>query len=160
EAPDHSGALGSVLRLLEERFPDAHVDVVGHRVVHGGPIYDKPVEITDPVIADLERFSPFAPLHQPHNLAGIHAARHAFDGARQLACFDTGFHRSHPWVNDVFALPREYHDKGVRRYGFHGLSYDYIAGELSRTAPHIYAGRVVVAHLGNGASMCGLLGGR
>ena len=160
EAPDHGGALGSVLRLLEERFPAAQIGAVGHRVVHGGPIYDRPVLITDAVIADLEGFAPFAPLHQPHNLAGIHAARRTFAGARQVACFDTGFHRNHPWVNDVFALPREYHDKGIRRYGFHGLSYDYVAGELARMAPHIHAGRVVIAHLGNGASMCALLNGR
>ncbi|WP_370158602.1 acetate/propionate family kinase, partial [Salipiger bermudensis] len=96
---------------------------------------------------------------QPHNLAGVEAAMAAFPDALQVACFDTAFHRSHPKVNDVFALPREYYDKGVRRYGFHGLSYDYISGELKRLAPLVHDGRVIVAHLGNGASMCGMIGG-
>jgi acetate kinase len=116
--------------------------------------------LDDAVIAGLAELAPFAPLHQPHNLAGVAAARAAFPDAVQVACFDTAFHRSHPFVNDVFALPRAFYDKGVRRYGFHGLSYDYIAGELARSAPTLHAGRVVVAHLGNGASMCGMRGGR
>ena len=116
--------------------------------------------LSDTVLHDLETYVPFAPLHQPHNLAACHAARDAFPGALQVACFDTSFHRNHPWVNDTFALPREFYDKGIRRYGFHGLSYDYVSGALARIAPHLHAGRVVVAHLGNGASMCALLGGR
>ncbi len=160
EAGSHAGALQAVLALLAEAFPDAPVAAVGHRVVHGGPIYDAPVAVDDAVLEELARFEPFAPLHQPHNLAGIRAARAAFPEARQVACFDTSFHRTHPWVNDTFALPREYYAKGVRRYGFHGLSYDYISGELARVAPSIHQGRVVVAHLGNGASMCGMLAGR
>jgi len=99
-------------------------------------------------------------LHQPHNLSGVHAARVAFPGVPQVACFDTAYHRNHPWVNDAFALPRSLYDEGVRRYGFHGLSYAYIAGKLARVAPQLAAGRVVVAHLGNGASMCAMENGQ
>ncbi|MEO1456924.1 MAG: acetate/propionate family kinase, partial [Pseudomonadota bacterium] len=160
EAADHAAALTTVLATLAEAYPGAEIAVVGHRVVHGGTLYDAPVAVDEGVLGELSRFEPFAPLHQPHNLAGIRAARAAFPAALQIACFDTSFHRSHPWVNDVFALPRSYYDKGVRRYGFHGLSYDYVSGRLAEIAPHLHAGRVVVAHLGNGASMCGMLGGR
>ncbi|GMG80831.1 acetate kinase [Paralimibaculum aggregatum] len=159
-ATDQAGAVGLVLRLVARHFPDGEIAAVGHRVVHGGPDHAGPARLSDDVLAGLERFVPFAPLHQPHNLAGARAARAAFPEALQVACFDTSFHRNHPWVNDTFALPRRFYDRGVRRYGFHGLSYDYIAGELARSAPLLHSGRVVVAHLGNGASMCGLLGGR
>lgn len=156
----HATATTAILTMLETHFPEAEVTAVGHRVVHGGLDFSTPEELTDAVITRLEDFVPFAPLHQPHNLAGIRAAREAFPAARQIACFDTAFHRNHPFVNDTFALPRTYYARGVRRYGFHGLSYDYIAGHLARTAPEIHAGRVVVAHLGNGSSMCGMRGGR
>lgn len=159
-AADHAGALAAVLHEITGRFPDARIAAVGHRVVHGGMDYAEPTRITPEVLHALEKLEPFAPLHQPHNLAGIRAALKAFPEARQVACFDTGFHRNHPFVNDTFALPRAYYDKGVRRYGFHGLSYDYIAGKLAEMAPTLHAGRVVVAHLGNGASMCGLSAGR
>lgn len=159
-AADHTGAMRACLALLQQHYPDLEVAAVGHRVVHGGPVYAAPVRLDDDVVTGLERFAPFAPLHQPHNLAGVRAARAAFPEALQVACFDTAFHRNHPWVNDVFALPRTYYDKGVRRYGFHGLSYEYISGKLAELAPSLLAGRVVVAHLGNGASMCGMLGGR
>jgi acetate kinase len=118
------------------------------------------VRVDEALLVELERLSPFAPLHQPHNLAGIRAATAAFPGVSQVACFDTAFHRSHPFVNDVFALPRALYDEGVRRYGFHGLSYEYIAGELARIAPGLAEGRIVVAHLGNGASMCAMQKGR
>lgn len=160
QAADHQGALSAALAEIETHFPGSHIAAVGHRVVHGGMIYSDPVVLTDDIVTKLESFIPFAPLHQPHNLAGIRAALSAFPDARQIACFDTAFHRNHPFVNDTFALPRRYYEKGVRRYGFHGLSYDYISGTLSEMAPTLHAGRVVVAHLGNGASMCGLLGGR
>ena len=159
-ATSHSGALQAALAALEGAYPSARVRAVGHRVVHGGRKHSAPARLTQEVIADLDQLSPFAPLHQPHNLAGVRAAVEAFPDALQVACFDTAFHRTHPKVNDVFALPREYYDKGVRRYGFHGLSYDYISGELKRIAPLIHDGRVIVAHLGNGASMCGMIGGR
>ncbi|MEM6486745.1 MAG: acetate/propionate family kinase [Pseudomonadota bacterium] len=158
--PDHAGACAAIIDLIAERFPEAEIPVVGHRVVHGGTLFAEPVALDDATVAELHRFAPFAPLHQPHNLAGVAAARAAFPAALQIACFDTAFHRNHPWVNDTFALPRRFYDEGVRRYGFHGLSYDYISGALSAMAPSLHAGRVVVAHLGNGASMCGMLGGR
>ncbi len=160
QARDHHGALHAALAEIEARFPDAQVVAVGHRIVHGGRDFADPVELTPDVIAQLQALVPFAPLHQPHNLAGVQAAMAEFPQARQVACFDTAFHRSHPFVNDTFALPRAYYDKGVRRYGFHGLSYDYISGALRQMAPTLHAGRVVVAHLGNGASMCGMLAGR
>jgi acetate kinase len=156
----HPAALQVVLASLDASFPQADIRAIGHRVVHGGPDFASPALIDDAVLATIEALAPFAPLHQPHNIAGIRAAQAAFPGTPQVACFDTAFHRNHPWVNDTFALPRAYYDKGVRRYGFHGLSYDYIAGELARTSPQIHAGRVVVAHLGNGASMCAMENGR
>jgi acetate kinase len=141
-------------------FPELKLEAVGHRVVHGGAEFAEPVVVDDAVVAQLEQSAAFAPLHQPHNLAGIRAAMELFPTAPQVACFDTAFHRNHPWVNDVFALPRTFYDEGVRRYGFHGLSYAYVAGELHRIAPQIAAGRVIVAHLGNGASMCAIQGGQ
>ena len=156
----HAGALQSVLDSLRAAFPGLSLAAIGHRVVHGGARHAAPVRIDAGILAELEALAPFAPLHQPHNLAGIHAAMAAFPGVPQVACFDTAFHRNHPWVNDTFALPREMYERGVRRYGFHGLSYDYIAGELARIAPGLAAGRVVVAHLGNGASACAIQNGR
>lgn len=157
---DHGAAIARVLESLVSAFPGLALRAIGHRVVHGGPDLDRPALVTPALMETLQRLAPFAPLHQPHNLAGIRAAMQAFPGTPQVACFDTAFHRSHPWVNDTFALPRAFYDRGVRRYGFHGLSYDYISGELRRTAPLIAAGRVVVAHLGNGASMCAIQDGR
>ncbi len=157
---DHDSALDRVLSLLQNQFPAARVAAVGHRIVHGGPDNDRPATITPDVLSALEALKPFAPLHQPYNLAGARAAMARFPEATQVACFDTAFHRHHPWVNDTFALPTEYYDMGVRRYGFHGLSYDYISGHLAQTAPGVHSGRVIVAHLGNGASMCAIHGGR
>ncbi|MGL4236078.1 acetate/propionate family kinase [Tabrizicola sp.] len=157
---NHAGAMAAVIDGFRAHFSDLDLVAIGHRVVHGGADRDAPATVTDDLLADLERLSPFAPLHQPHNLAGIRAAMAAFPGVPQVTCFDTAFHRNQPFVNDTFALPREMYAEGVRRYGFHGLSYDYIAGELARTAPQLAEGRVVVAHLGNGASMCGITNGR
>ena len=156
----HAEAMARVIETLRQDLPQAEVVAIGHRVVHGGADHAAPLRITESLIQDLERLTPLAPLHQPHNIAGIRAAEAAFPGVPQVAVFDTAFHRSHPWVNDTFALPRALYDKGVRRYGFHGLSYDYITGELARIAPHLHAGRVVVAHLGSGASMCAIQNGR
>ncbi len=160
EAKDHATALASALAVLRERLPEARAAAVGHRVVHGGPSHDGPVVVTPKILEELRALSPLAPIHQPHNIAGIEAAIAAFPDALQVACFDTAFHRQHPKVNDTFALPREYYDRGVRRYGFHGLSYEYVSGELRRIAPLLHDGRVIIAHLGNGASMCGMVGGR
>lgn len=160
EGHSHQTALAALLPVLEEELKGQAVDAVGHRVVHGGTSHAAPLKLTDAVIADLKKLQPLAPLHQPHNLAGIEAARAAFPTALQTACFDTAFHRKHPWVNDTFALPRPLYDEGVRRYGFHGLSYEYICSHLKQTAPETYAGRVIVAHLGNGASMCAIRDGQ
>ncbi|WP_276861411.1 acetate/propionate family kinase [Haematobacter missouriensis] len=156
----HADALAVVIATVKRIFPDLRMVAVGHRVVHGGLDYSEPVLATEEVIAKLTELEPFAPLHQPHNIAGIRAAQQAFPGVPQVACFDTAFHRGQPFVNDTFAIPRRYYEAGVRRYGFHGLSYDYVTGELERIAPHLMAGRVVVAHLGNGASICAIHRGR
>ncbi|MCZ8074653.1 MAG: acetate/propionate family kinase [Paucibacter sp.] len=158
--PDHDTALDALLALLQAQFPRRKVRAVSHRVVHGGPEFAQPVRIDSALLQALAAFSPLAPLHQPHNLAGVRAAQAAFPSAVQVACFDTAFHRSHPFVADTFALPRRFYEQGVRRYGFHGLSYEYIARRLRETDPLRAQGRVVVAHLGNGASMCALLNGR
>jgi acetate kinase len=133
---------------------------VGHRVVHGGPDYDRPVLIDHNVVSRLERYAALAPLHQPHNLAPIRALLTNFPSLPQVACFDTAFHRDHDEVADHYAIPRRLHQEGVRRYGFHGLSYEHIAKTLPKVAPEIATGRVIVAHLGSGASMCALHGGR
>ncbi len=160
EGRSHARALAALLPVLEQELGHRKVDAIGHRVVHGGIAYSEPVRITDTVLADLRTLEPLAPLHQPHNLAGVDAARAAFPGALQVACFDTAFHRRHPWVNDTFALPRPYYDEGVRRYGFHGLSYEYICGCLESAYPDLHPGKVIIAHLGNGASMCAVRAGR
>jgi acetate kinase len=133
---------------------------VGHRVVHGGPDYDRPVRVDHGLVARLERYVALAPLHQPYNLAPIKSLLANLPALPQVACFDTAFHRGHGGVADHYAIPRQLYDEGVRRYGFHGLSYEYIARTLPTVAPEIAAGRVIVAHLGSGASMCALKGGR
>jgi len=153
-ATDHDGALRAIFDHIRESIGSNDVVGVGHRIAHGGVTFCEPQVLDHHVIEELRSLQPLAPLHQPHNLAAIDAARSVFPGAVQIGCFDTGFHRHHPWVNDTFALPRRYYDKGVRRYGFHGLSYDYITGALKTVAPGIALGRIVIAHLGNGASMC------
>ncbi len=156
----HDGALGAAIATIRTARPDLRLAAIGHRVVHGGAQYTAPVVLTPEVMEDLGKLSSFAPLHQPHNLAGVRTAMAAFPGVPQVACFDTAFHRGQPFVNDTFAIPYRYYEQGVRRYGFHGLSYDYVTGELQRIAPHLMAGRVVVAHLGNGASMCAIYRGQ
>jgi acetate kinase len=156
----HAQALEHLAAWLDPQLPEDGLIGVGHRVVHGGPRYSAPVVLDDTVLHDLEAYVSLAPLHQPANLAGIAAAMDFLPGVPNVACFDTAFHRSHPLVADYFALPREFYEAGVRRYGFHGLSYEYIASALPRIAPAIANGRVVVAHLGNGASMCALKDGR
>jgi acetate kinase len=133
---------------------------VGHRVVHGGPKYDKPILIDEQVLADLEQYASLAPLHQPNNLAPIRAIRTRNAELPQVACFDTAFHRTHDALADHYAIPQWLYAEGVRRYGFHGLSYEYVASRLPEVAPAIAGGRVVVAHLGSGASMCAISGGR
>ena len=148
--------LQAVIGLLGGERPVA----VGHRVVHGGMDFGAPVRVDDAVLAELERLVPLAPLHQPHNLAPIRTiAAHAPD-LPQVACFDTAFHRSQDSVAQAFALPRRFHEEGVRRYGFHGLSYEFITARLHDVAPEIAAGRLVIGHLGNGASLCAVRDGR
>lgn len=160
EVSDHAAALAAILALMEDKFSGAEVKAVGHRIVHGGPDYGSPVIIDEDCFANLEKLIPLAPLHQPHNLSGVRAAQAAFPEATQVACFDTAFHRQHPWVNDTYALPLELYEEGIRRYGFHGLSYEYVTRTLRQLAPMHAAGRVVVSHLGNGASMCAIQGGQ
>jgi acetate kinase len=153
---DARGALTFVANWLRERYPGAHVCGVGHRVVHGGAGYATPTVVTPAVLDGLRALVPLAPLHQPHNLAAIDAVAERLPDVAQVACFDTSFHRGHEPVADVIALPAEIRRTGVQRYGFHGLSYEYIASVLPQVAPEIAAGRVVVAHLGSGASLCAL----
>lgn len=157
----HAEALELLAAWLKSRFGGTmRLMAVGHRVVHGGVKHAGPVRVTDAVLAELECLVPLAPLHQPHNLAAIRAVMARMPQVPQVACFDTSFHRGHPELADRFALPEALYAEGIRRYGFHGLSYEYIAGALPRVAPEIAHGRVVVAHLGSGASMCALKDGR
>ena len=158
--PNHNAAMAVILKWLEGVGYARGIIVVGHRVVHGGPDLVEPLRIDSAAIAKLRKLIPLAPLHQPHNIAGIESAIQAFPGVPQVACFDTAFHRTHPFVEDTFALPRSYYDEGVRRYGFHGLSYEYIIRTLRKLAPQIVREDVIVAHLGNGASMCAVRNGR
>jgi acetate kinase len=133
---------------------------VGHRVVHGGPDHARPVLIDHAVVTRLERYVSLAPLHQPHNLAPIRTLLNNFPALPQVACFDTAFHRDHDALADHYAIPHQLHAEGIRRYGFHGLSYEYIAKRLPQVAPDIAGGCVIVAHLGSGASMCAMKGGK
>jgi acetate kinase len=162
--PDHEGgqhraALDHLVTWLHDHEAGWRITGVGHRVVHGAESYSHPIKLNDAHVARLKEFIPLAPLHQPHNLAGIEAMRAALPGVPQIACFDTAFHRTQPEIAQRFALPRRITAQGVRRYGFHGLSYEYIADVLPQHLADARAeGRVIVAHLGNGASMCGMLG--
>jgi acetate kinase len=156
---NHAETIAWLVQWFGEQLAGTTVVAVGHRVVHGGTWFDRPVVVTEQIMAQLRELEPLAPLHQPHNLAGIEAAQAAFADAIHVACFDTAFHCHQPFVKDCFALPRRFYDEGVRRYGFHGLSYEYIAHHLETEFPLQAVGRVVVAHLGNGASMCAMLNG-
>jgi acetate kinase len=155
-APDHEAALQRLLDWLEARDPGVKFRAAGHRVVHGGADYRHPVRIDAQVLAALERLVPLSPLHQSRNLSGIRALARLRPHLPQVACFDTGFHHTLPPLAQHFALPRELRARGIRRYGFHGLSYEHIAGVLPDYLGAAADGRVVVAHLGNGASLCAL----
>ena len=159
EMPDVPAALATAGAWLGRQY-DIMPIAVGHRVVHGGPRYDRPVLINAAVLKDLEQYVPLAPLHQPNNLAPIRSLLARSPDLPQVACFDTAFHRGHDAVADRYALPEHFYADGVRRYGFHGLSYEYVAKRLPEVAPEIAQGRVIVAHLGSGASMCALISGR
>ena len=157
---DVPAALDFLAGWLRARYQGVGVSGVGHRVVHGGAHHTAPVVVTPQVIEPLQTLVPLAPLHQPYNLAAIAAVSERLPGVPQVACFDTSFHRGHQVVADVVPLPLEVRQRGVQRYGFHGLSYEYVASVLPQVAPDIAGGRVVVAHLGSGASMAALHNGR
>ena len=159
EIPDVPAAIGATADWLREtqRF---RLLAVGHRVVHGGPSYDRPVIVDQKALKRLEQYNSLAPLHQPNNLAPIRSLMTRRPELIQVACFDTAFHRTHPAVADRYAIPERFYQEGVRRYGFHGLSYEYVASRLREVAPEIAEKRVIVAHLGSGASMCALSGGK
>lgn len=158
----HTAAVRGILRWLAERTSQARVVAVGHRIVHGGALLDAPERVNDALLRQLQALAPLAPLHQVHNLAGVQAARQAFADVPQVACFDTAFHRSQPELNQRYALPQGLFEQGIRRYGFHGLSYESIADQLRHEHPELAqpGARVVVAHLGNGASLCAMRGMR
>ncbi|MDC7677505.1 acetate/propionate family kinase [Asticcacaulis machinosus] len=157
---DHEAALKAVLEFIDLHDDNWRVRGVAHRIVHGGTAYTEPVLVSPQVMRDLEALIPLAPLHQPHNLAAIAASEQLVGNVPDVACFDTAFHAHHDERFSRFAIPRDLHDQGVRRYGFHGLSYAWIARELAQHHPRLHGGRVIAAHLGNGASLCALSGGK
>jgi acetate kinase len=156
----HEGAMAYLVDYLRTGLAGRRLAAVGHRVVHGGPDFADAVPVDSAVVAALEKLAALAPLHQPHNLAPIRALLAAIPELPQVACFDTAFHRTNPDVAQRFAIPSELHEAGVRRYGFHGLSYEYIASALPSLDPRSAAGKTVVLHLGNGASMCAISNGK
>lgn len=155
----HDVALAHLMAFLRSHVQGARIVGVGHRVVHGGQSYSHPVPVDAKVLAELDKLVPLAPLHQPHNLSAIRAVAASAPELPQVACFDTAFHRTNPELAQMFAIPRELHDAGVRRYGFHGLSYEYVASVLPQIDTKAAAGRTIVLHLGNGASMCAVASG-
>jgi acetate kinase len=152
----HEGALNHLVEYLKGELKEHRLVGVGHRVAHGGIENDRPLRVNQEVVARLEKFIPLAPLHQPHNLAPISILLERLPELPQVACFDTSFHRTNPKVSQLFALPMEYFDSGVRRFGFHGISYEYIASVLPDYDDKAARGRTIVLHLGNGASMCAM----
>jgi acetate kinase len=157
DVADLPAALSRALAWLRQHFPGVTPVAAGHRVVHGGTAYTTPQLIDDRVLAELDKVVPLVPLHQPHNLEPIRALRQKMPKLPQVACFDTAFHRGHPTLADRMAIPEPLYEEGVRRYGFHGLSYEYIASRLPEVAPEIADRRVIVAHLGSGASLCAMV---
>ncbi|MBC7857797.1 MAG: acetate/propionate family kinase [Burkholderiaceae bacterium] len=155
----HRQAIEFVLWFLRGHYGTGQLIAVGHRVVHGGADFAQPALVTPALIGQLEKLTPLAPLHQPHNLEPIRMIAGLFPDLPQVACFDTAFHRTQPGVAQAFALPAELTGRGIQRYGFHGLSYEYIGSVLPDLAPRAAQGRTLVAHLGNGASMCALVDG-
>jgi acetate kinase len=153
EPKNHREALSFLITWINNRFNNIDIVAIGHRVVHGGQKYLAPTLINEEIMHELESLMALAPLHEPHNLAGIRAAQENFPSVPQVACFDTAFHRTHSFVDDCYAIPRSFYNAGVCRYGFHGLSYEYITERLVGMFPKESRGRVIIAHLGNGASM-------
>lgn len=159
-ALNHRAAIAEILAWIERACPDISIGAIGHRVVHGGLRFAAPIVADAAALSALRELIPLAPLHQPHNIAGLEAAHEAFPHVPQIACFDTAFHRGHAFVDDAYALPYSYYERGLRRFGFHGLSYEFIARRLRAIDPIRAEGAVIVAHLGNGASLCAMKGGR
>lgn len=157
---DGRGAIDALAVWLRSKYGGSRVVAVGHRVVHGGTRFTGPTVVNPEVLAELRNLVPLAPLHQPHNLAAIEAVYERLPDVPQVACFDTSFHRGQPPVAELIPLPHDLRQSGLQRYGFHGLSYEYIASALREVAPEIAHGRVIVAHLGSGASMCALHKGK
>ena len=153
----HAGALDAIVAFVRERLRGSPLAGIGHRVVHGGMEYTRPMRMDRTILQALKKFVPLAPLHQPHNLSPIELLFERLPALPQVACFDTSFHRTNPEIAQMFALPAALHAEGVRRYGFHGLSYEYVASQLPSLG---VKGKAVVLHLGNGSSMCALSGGR
>lgn len=160
DCTDHLAASQTLLAELADAHPDWCPNAIGHRVVHGGTRFTAPTPINDDVLQAIADLTPLAPLHQPANLAGIHAAQQLFPALPQFACFDTAFHRGRDFVHEAYALPRAYYEQGIRRYGFHGLSYQFICDEIRQQYPELYKGKLVLCHLGNGASMAAVHAGR
>ena len=156
QTEQHRDALDHLFRWLGGHNPDLDIVAAGHRIVHGGQRYSAPVRLTTDVLAELDTFVPLAPLHQPHNLRAVRAVAALMPDVPQVGCFDTAFHRTQSPLAQAFALPRAITAEGVRRYGFHGLSYDYVARQLDHVIGERAEGAVLIAHLGNGASMCAL----
>lgn len=159
QAANQTEAFYVILKEITPFLNGQDVAGVGHRIVHGGPLRATPAELTEDVMADLATFNPLAPLHQPYNLAAVEAAKRAFPYALQIGCFDTAFHRNHPWENDIYAIPRRFYQQGIKRYGFHGLSYDYVSHQIARERPELREKRLIIAHLGSGASICAVNNG-
>ncbi|HVE21704.1 MAG TPA: acetate/propionate family kinase [Acidocella sp.] len=160
QALNHEALFAVILEWVEAHLGEARLIAAGHRIVHGGAVFTAPTRLDADVLARLAKLNMLAPLHEPHNLAAIQAVRALRPDLPQIGCFDTAFHHTMPEIATRFALPRSFHEAGVRRYGFHGISYEYIAGRLRDLAPRLAAGRVIAAHLGNGASLCAMAGGK
>lgn len=160
QALTHAELLSWLFDWARIHLDGREIAAIGHRVVHGGPDFAVPRLVDEALLGKLESFNALAPLHQPHNLAAISAIAKLAPGLPQVACFDTAFHHDRPRIATRFAIPRALHDQGIRRYGFHGLSYEYISKRLAELDPGLAAGRVIVAHLGNGASLCAMASGR
>lgn len=157
---NHEDLLGEVLAWVETHLGNDSLIAAGHRIVHGGRTFTKPLLLDESHLADIARLSQLAPLHEPHNCAAVQALFKLRPSLKQVGCFDTSFHHTMPEIATRFAIPRSFHDEGVRRYGFHGLSYEYITSRLPNLAPHLAKSRVIIAHLGNGASMCAVKNGK
>jgi acetate kinase len=160
DCTEHLQATQSLLAELATAHPTWHPHAIGHRVVHGGTRFNAPIEITADVLQTIADLTPLAPLHQPANIAGIQASQYLFPTLPQVACFDTAFHRGRDFVHEAYALPRHYYDQGIRRYGFHGLSYQFICDHLQNQFPEMFQGKIIICHLGNGASMAAVHAGR